>query len=396
MSTDFSATSSALGYLYQVRYALYLLLERGQEAEVALETLDDVVFEAVGSPKDLLQLKHHANAPADLSDASPDLWKTLRVWSEQVAAGKILLPGFTLSLITTATAAEGSACALLRAEKRDPVAALARLESVPGKSKNKNLQKAFEAFLNLAPVQRELLVAAITIVDVSPSITDIPARIRRRIMYATRPEHLDSLYERLEGWWFANAVTQLATRPAPPIRHGEVQAKISDIADQLRSDSLPIDFLGAHPPSGVDPGTDDRIFVLQLRDLQIRTSRVERAIVDYYRAFEQRSRWVREELLLDEELTQYEDRLVDEWQRVSDALQDRLKEGGLEEELRQCGLNLYEWMELEAHVPIRSGVTEPYVLRGSYHMLADKNPPRVWWHPTFLARLNSILSQGKA
>ena len=41
---------------------------------------------------------------------------------------------------------------------------------------------------------------------------------------------------------------------------------------------------------------------------------------------------------------------------------------------------------------IRARVTEPSVLRGSFHILADATPePRVYWHPRFLDRLGKVL-----
>src|ERR1019366_10588686 len=41
---DFSAQESGLGYLYQARYAFWLLLDGPEEQEVVLETLDDIVL----------------------------------------------------------------------------------------------------------------------------------------------------------------------------------------------------------------------------------------------------------------------------------------------------------------------------------------------------------------
>ena len=65
---QYSAAPSALGYIYQVRYALLESLRRlrkGQDFVVAIETLDDVVFEQDGEAPELLQTKHHVNsAPA--------------------------------------------------------------------------------------------------------------------------------------------------------------------------------------------------------------------------------------------------------------------------------------------------------------------------------------------
>lgn len=65
-----SAASSALGYLYQVRYALLEALRRlrkEQEFLVSIETLDDVVFEEAGEAPELLQTKHHLNKVGDLT-----------------------------------------------------------------------------------------------------------------------------------------------------------------------------------------------------------------------------------------------------------------------------------------------------------------------------------------
>jgi hypothetical protein len=49
MSRDFSAGESVLGYLYQSRYALYLLLTR-IDSNITIEKLDDITFEEGFSP----------------------------------------------------------------------------------------------------------------------------------------------------------------------------------------------------------------------------------------------------------------------------------------------------------------------------------------------------------
>ena len=82
----FSAVDASLGYLYQVRSALFWSLRRLKDEPdflVSIETLDDVTFETTGgNATDLLQIKHHLKGTASLTDASPDLWKTLRIWFE--------------------------------------------------------------------------------------------------------------------------------------------------------------------------------------------------------------------------------------------------------------------------------------------------------------------------
>src|SRR4051794_41579770 len=84
----FSATGPLLGYLYQCRWALLLLLQKTRtipNTQVSVERFDDVAFEDQGNPLEAIQTEHHTGAPRSLSDASVDLWKTLRVWSEGTA-----------------------------------------------------------------------------------------------------------------------------------------------------------------------------------------------------------------------------------------------------------------------------------------------------------------------
>jgi hypothetical protein len=118
--------------------------------------------------------------------------------------------------------------------------------------------------------------------------------------------------------------------------------------------------------------------------------------LDYYRAFEQRSAWARENLLVLGEVEEYEDRLADEWARYRDVAFERLKVDSVAEALREAGATLYNWAEFETgkieSLRIRARVTEPYVVRGSFHILADTRPePKVYWHPRFLDRLGEAL-----
>jgi hypothetical protein len=390
---QFSAANQALGYLYQIRYALWLLLEGVEEQEVALETLDDIVLENQGTYRELLQTKHHSTK-ASLTNTSPDLWKTIRVWSTHLLHKRVQIPPTTLSLVTTATAPSESIASKLRpTNDRACEEALQELNIIAKNSENKRLKEAFVAFTELSPEQQRDLVEAIYILDQSPMITDTADRIMDKIKAAVNREHRSALFERLEGWWFGKVVTQLRRGSVEPVSGFEVYDKLRAIADQFRPDALPIDFLDAKPES-IDPARDDRLFVLQLRIIDISNPRIEKAILDYYRAFHQRSRWAREELLDGGEAEQYEDRLVDEWDRFALALADEDQDKKAPETLlKKIGREIYRWMEQEADFRVRPNVTEPYVMRGSYHMLADKNPPRVWWYPKFLERLEQILAR---
>ena len=389
----FSAAEQTIGYLYQIRYALWLLLDGAEECELFIEALDDIHLEQQGTPQELLQTKHHVNK-ASLTDRSPDLWKTIRVWATHLVQNRIQVPPTTLSLVTTAAAPPNSIASRLQPENnRDCDNALEQLIHIANNSKNEHLKASFDAFLNLSSGQQKDLVEAIYILDQSPMIEDTTDQIMDKIRAAVTREHRSALFERLEGWWFGIAVNQLRKTSNRPITGFEVYDKLRAIAEQFSPDALPIDFLDAKPDS-LDSEEDDRLFVHQLRSIAVNNKRIEKAILDYYRAFHQRSRWAREELLDGGEVEQYEDRLVDEWERVALALADEQQNDETSEsELKKTGRQSYKWVEQVADVRIRNNVTEPYVMRGSYHMLADKNPLRIWWHPNFIERLEKILSK---
>jgi hypothetical protein len=159
---------------------------------------------------------------------------------------------------------------------------------------NTTLKTAFDAFTSLPENQQISLVENVCVLDNSPNIFDAADRIRERIRSAVLRQHREALFERVEGWWFGKVIEQLRASPPTPISGFEVYDKVTFLAQQFRPDALPIDFLDSEPET-LNPSTDDRLFVRQLRVVKVQQPRIEKAMLDYYRAFEQRSRWAREE-----------------------------------------------------------------------------------------------------
>lgn len=387
----FSAAASATGYLYQCRYGLLEALRRmRQEADfqVCIETLDDVVFDQQGSPPELLQTKHHVNRAADLTDASVDLWKTLRIWCEGVASGSLHL-GSRFILVTTASAGSGSAAEMLRpGVGRDVSGALDRLRSTAATSTNQTNAAAYTAFKALDGTKQQQLLGDVIVVDSASSITSLDADIRQEVFYAVDRHFLDAFLVRLEGWWFRRVIRHLAADRGVPILSAELLDEINNLRESLRDDNLPID--DDIEQLEVDAsGYSERVFVNQLRLLQISNARVVRAIRDYYRAFVQRSRWVREELVGVGDLDRYGTRLKDAWQSHFLIMRDELGESAAEDEMRRAAGNLYKWIETGDLPRIRPQCQDGFVARGSYHILADDL--KIGWHPEFEARLRRLL-----
>lgn len=394
MSGQFSANASALGYFYQARYALLLLLNAGVESEISIERYDDIAFETSGTPTELLQAKHHIGNTGSLTNASTDLWKTLRVWSTLIATNQIEPTKVILTLMTTAKAPAASAASKLRpisTKERDEDLALTALLQVAKTSVSTINKPAYDAFLNLSDTLQKSLLKCIQVLDASPSITDTYEQILNKLRISTRPEFLEQVAERIEGWWFNKVVQHLIIDSTASIPYNELLTKINDVQDEFFRDNLPIDFLEAIAPAEEELSKEQRTFIQQLRLVTVSEPRIRRAINDYYRAFEQRSRWMREDLLGVGELEKYEDRLIDEWERLHEIMKERLGDEADEVKLQFEGRELFNYIDMTLEKPIRPRVTEPYVMRGSYHMLA--NELKVGWHSKFLDRLNEILAE---
>ena len=399
-TTDkYSAGEQGLGYIYQARLALLHLLQLPEDTAVLLEKDDDLDFIDGDGGKSLASLKHKA-AGDRLTDLSADFWKSVNIWLARHKRDGRTLSNMRFLLFTTATVSADSFLARLLPDQPAAAGNAATLtelaDAALAKSKSQLIGPIAKEFNELSDSEKQDFLERILILDNSPRIGDIPATIRDKHMRSIRREHREFVFERLEGWWADAVIKQLTGASTEGIFGYEVSDKLSNFAEEYKADNLPITFRGKVPADEIDTETDPRLFVAQLREIGISSSRIRSAILDYYRAFEQRSAWARENLLVSGEVEEYEDRLADEWNRYKDVAFEKLKDDSAEDALREAGATLYTWAEFETgrieSLRIRARVTEAYVLRGSFHILADAKPePRVYWHPRFLNRLVEVL-----
>lgn len=259
----YSATDTALGYLYQFEMALNLLLER-PGTQVSIETLDDVVFEDNGNIHEIIQLKHHINTKKPISDSSVDLWKTLNIWID----GMNELEEHDLSriMMTTEISSKNSISYFLSSDEnqRDISKAIKLLDDVSSTSKNKSNEKSYAKFQKLTSLQKQTLVESIEILDKSPTITQTRKLVINKIRILSRPENLKPFFERVWGQWVNLVSDRLYTKSKEPISYDEVNAQIQNIRDEFTQDNLPIDFLEKDPDPTQISGYRDSIFVKQL------------------------------------------------------------------------------------------------------------------------------------
>jgi len=395
----YSAGEQGLGYIYQARLALLHLLQLPEDTAVFLEKDDDLDFIDGAGGKSLASLKHKALGEK-LTDLSTDFWKSVNIWLVRYKRDGRAASNLRFFLFTTGSVSADSF--LIRflpdypGASGDLTSLTVMADAALAKSTSKIITPIATAFNELSDAEKQDFLERILILDGSPRIGDIPATIRDKHLRSIRREHREFVFERLEGWWTDAAIKQLTGASLEGIFGYEVSDKLSSIAEEYKADNLPISFRGKVPAEEIDTESDPRLFVAQLRAIGISSNRIRSAILDYYRAFEQRSAWARENLLVSGEVEEYEDRLADEWGRYRDVAFEKLKDDSAEDALREAGETLYSWAEFETgkieSLRIRTRVNEPYVLRGSFHILADALPePRIHWHPRFLDRLGEVL-----
>jgi hypothetical protein len=392
--TSFGVPQSALGHLYQLRYALLLFLravrDLGPALELGLERTDDIALDDQGASWGVIQTKHHDASigprSVSLTDASTDLWKTLRVWAEGISGGTIRLPGTLLHLVSTAIASPGTAASLLRVSGRNVEGALARLRAVAATSRSEANAASYAAFDRLNESQQRAMLEQVRILDGAPGIADVRSLLAREVVTSVGEQHMSAFLDRLEGWWVSRAIAHLRAPQDDRISGLELVANLHDLQRQFRDSALPIDddLIDAAVPRGEDH--EQRTFVRQLRLVGLRNPAVLSAIQDYYRAYTQRSRWTRDELLYVNELARYEQRLIDEWRHSFTLMEAECPEH--DEGRGAAGLALYRDLS-QRHLPIRAECTNGFVARGSFHMLADDL--RIGWHVDFIDRLREIL-----
>ncbi|MCC9192118.1 hypothetical protein LOC59_00415 [Arthrobacter sp. zg-Y916] len=383
------ASRSLLGYMQQLRYSLWQAIEGAKDnilGMVAIEAADDV--EIMGPEEHRVEQLKHRDSLSSLTDRSSDLWKTLRIWAGIARNPTFDITGVQFRLITTGTVPDGSVGALLSGTSRDPHQAWKKLKQIASETNLTN-QKAYDAFSQLSQPLQQQLVSQIEIIAESPDIYEVRQKIHASLALGFPRQHLETFASNLEGWWFNLCISKLSDERDRFIRFDQLDAQIQSLRDEFSEDNLPIsDKIANMTAPTVRYQNHD--FVEQLRFIKVSESRIERAINNYLRAFNQRSAWQRDNLLLYRELEKYGIALKEEWNIYFDQLQDSLGVGATEEAKLSAARNLYNWAEGATAPVIRDRCTAPFVVRGSLQILAHEH--EIGWHPEFAEKLLELLT----
>jgi hypothetical protein len=206
------------------------------DARISIELYDDVAWDAAGTAMERLQLKHHLNTAASITDKGADLWRTIGVWMDEASPGDP--NGELLALVTTAAAPADSGVYRLRPPTRDASEAQRLIEKAAQESAAQDSAENRARFLGLSETDRQTFISRMHVLDGQPHAVDIDESVRKQLMWAMPRGRDDLFMEMLWGWWSGEVLAALSGRRGS-IGVGEVQDRIAEIRDQFAEDRLP-------------------------------------------------------------------------------------------------------------------------------------------------------------
>lgn len=395
----FDASASALGFLHQVRWAMYELLVSSRRAmdqsmRMTLEVFDDVTLtDSEGQPLRAIQLKQHESTTS-LTDKSVDLWKTIRVWLETPSLADPNGP--ILTLMTTSPVQVGSAASMLGTNdaERNPHGALALLDTA-AQTGSKDTQAGREAWMNASASARAALLTRMRVLGEQASISELDALLDAEAAPFVPANHVAEYRTRLWGWWDSRAIEILRQNRTKTrvgwVSAAELYERMQLIRDDFRVDSLVVD-LDLDFDDDEVAATYDQHFVEQLKWVKIGSGTLRRAVEDYLRAYAHTTKWVQNGDLFDDQIDRYETALKDEWSRKFDEMIEDLETEGVTDpnERATRGRQLFRTLSESVRVTIRPGFDAPFHARGTRHAIA--NDGQYGWHPDFEQKLVDVLS----
>lgn len=396
MSTH-SAVDTILGFRYQELYALLLLWrESNDDAQVFIETLDDVVLVVDGQTL-LEQLKHSlAIKPTPLTIKSVSLWKTLKVWIDILPDVELTQTRF--NLVSVADLAADTLLNVLLEDRSDRTNLLVALEQEAKRVLRERMEAkanqakelphitrapGCEAFLNLADNSRARLLEKISLKPGEQNITNIEQSLAQS-QTSVIACHRAIVAQRLVEWWDRQVLHSMCGMREKGITRFELIQQHMTIVSELELDQFTNPFATSNPPVSHQPSS---MINKQISLVNGSDGDLNRAIREEWRARKTRSVWSIENPARFDQIARYDDRLTEEWfDRHTELCEDC--DDVVEKTNCAKGLELLKWSHLQAPndlEAIAATVVAPYYVRGSYQVLSIVG--RVGWHPNFRKRL---------
>jgi len=379
--TSFSAGPSMAGYLWQVGLALIEGLRTPELKKIEIETDDDVVLRRAGGELYAAVQAKHSLDPGSLTTSSPELWKTLRVWSED-AKKPSTQRAKTLVLLTTHSVAANSTLKALQEGVKKSVpefSALRKdLDTIAKNAGNKELVSSYQAWMSLSESRKDELLQRAVVRDAQLPLNEMKAQLDAMLVdRGIRKTRVVAFRDELLGW-FSGLVAERIGKNGIAILKDELNDRYADLVDHFTPFDLPDTAGSLQHPALEEELAANPTYVRQLKLIDAREPIVTEAVHSHHRATKQRDDWMEMELVSALKLIQFDRDLTNKWKQ---ARAFALQTGG---QHVQVGLAILQECMKYRGAGLGSNVYT-HVSCGSYHMLADV--PQLGWHPSYATLL---------
>lgn len=389
-----SAVDPNLGYLFQGYYALLVLFDsEEEEASITVEIEDDIALtEKITT---LIQVKHRKEIKKVLTIKSVDFWKTIRIWVREVYKDNLF------ALVTCDGIQKNSILLEFTKKEKDRNIKGLKKELVEEaervlKERETALERGIklphekryqgcEDFLNLK--EKDALLKKIYILDNTITIDDIGKEIEKRLMKTVTQNNRKKVANRIEEWWGVRVVKALKDKES--ILKRELTSQIEDFISRTNENNFIVSLNNKIdiPSEETEKNkTEGSTMLKQIELIDDKNFRKQKALKEFWGARIQRNLWITEDILVIEELENYDLDLIEDWEYEFNTKADI---GNVsEEEKKEIGKKIYDYSMREAYIKIQPKIEEwkdRNLVAGSYQILS--NDLKVGWHPEYIKKI---------
>ena len=387
-----NASSQALGYLYQVQCALLFLLDsEDEDIKVCIEKFDDISFHKDQNVIEQLQLKYHSK-DGNITNSSVDFWRTLKVWIDAINADVTLLDSTKFYIITTNSIATDSVIEKIKKVKKNDKDEIDKIynelkqiadDGIKTNNPKSQSHKFYSAFINFQQSQAKSLINSIVIIPDYYKPTEINEKILSKLKLFTSKRTEKYVFDTLTGWWYEKAIKCLEASNPTFITYDEVRQKINYIVSEIKAESLPVD-VTKKEIEAIKAGKNIQNIISQMQLIGANEGKIKLALQNYYKAYAQRSKWIKDALIYSDELDTYDQKLFSEWEYQFIDATDNINETTNEMDKIETGKQIYNRL-MNKDIPIRTNLNDNSISRGSYNSLS--NDLTIGWHPDYKKRI---------
>lgn len=382
--TAHSAEASFLGYEYQALHALLLVAPSGGDTEVHIESFDDVEFKE-GDYQELLQYKFSLKNKRNVTSKDESFWKTLGNWAELIESEIISTDDYHFRLVTTRETTDSLILKLTEnPETRDNQKLLTEILEVKDTMNNKTLENSIQKFVTLDPGKQFELITKFRISVGSKDIASVQEEIEKHLITYTKQRFKESFFDSIYGWWYRQVLNRLSGEITKPLTNKDLVEAMERHRDLQTADALPTHFDGKEIEDKLRDTYLQNKFVEQLEYINVSKPSVFKAILNFYKATQQRIKWYEELNNIEDRLDKYDAELYEKWESEFNAIQRKITKSSSDDDLVNYGYDLYEWMERSNYYPdlkLENSLSKIWLWKGSFHILSDDCV--VGWHPKF-------------